>query len=99
MDIHMQFSKIGFGCYRVDHRVEDHYRALHKALTNGISLIDTSSNYADGRSEILVGNVLSDLITNNKLKREDVTLVTKGGYIQGQNYRFALMKKRERRTF
>ncbi len=95
----MQFSKIGFGCYRVDHRVEDHYRALHKALTNGISLIDTSSNYADGRSEILVGNVLSDLITNNKLKREDVTLVTKGGYIQGQNYRFALMKKEKGEPF
>ena len=95
----MQFSKIGFGCYRIDHRVEDHNKALYKALTNGISLIDTSSNYADGRSEILVGNVLSDLTTNNKLKREDITLVTKGGYIQGQNYRFALKKKENGEPF
>ena len=95
----MQFSNIGFGCYRVDHRVEDHYKAMHKALTSGVSLIDTSSNYSDGRSEILVGNVISDLIAENKLKREDITLVTKGGYIQGQNYKLAVKKKEQGNPF
>ena len=95
----MQFSNIGFGCYRVDHRVENHYKAMHKALTSGVSLIDTSSNYSDGRSEILVGNVISDLITENKLKRKDITLVTKGGYIQGQNYKLAFKKKEQGNPF
>jgi aryl-alcohol dehydrogenase-like predicted oxidoreductase len=95
----MQFSNIGFGCYRVDHRVEDHQKALYKALTNGISLIDTSSNYSDGGSEVLVGNVLSDLLRESKIRREDITIVTKGGYIQGQNYKDALKRKEKGNPF
>lgn len=95
----MSISKIGFGCYRVDDRVEEHYNSLRKAVLNGINVIDTSANYSDGRSEILVGNVISDLISENKIKREDITLVTKGGYIQGQNYKFALKKKQQGTPF
>ncbi len=85
-------AKIGFGCYRIDNRIEEHFSALHKAIHSGIRIIDTSANYCDGRSEILIGNVLNDLITSGKLKREDVTLITKGGYIQGTNYQFAMKK-------
>jgi aryl-alcohol dehydrogenase-like predicted oxidoreductase len=85
-------AKIGFGCYRIDNRIEEHFNALLKAIESGIRIIDTSANYCDGRSEILIGNVLNDLISNGKLKREDVTLITKGGYIQGNNYHFALKK-------
>lgn len=89
----MNISKIGFGCYRIQDGIEEHYKSLYKAITNGITLMDTSANYSDGRSEILVGNVISDLISENKIKREDITLITKGGYIQGQNYKFAYKKK------
>jgi aryl-alcohol dehydrogenase-like predicted oxidoreductase len=95
----MSISRIGFGCYRIDDRVEEHYNALRKAVTNGITLIDTSANYTDGRSEILVGNVISDLITEKKIRREDVTIVTKGGYMQGQNYKFALKRKKQGTPF
>lgn len=95
----MGISKIGFGCYRIDDRVEEHYNALRKAITGGITVIDTSANYADGRSEILVGNVVSDLISENIIKREDITIVTKGGYMQGQNYKFALKKKQQGAPF
>lgn len=95
----MEFSKIGFGCYRVDHRIEEHYRAMYKALTGGVNLIDTSSNYSDGNSEILVGNVLSDLLSEGKIKREDIITVTKAGYIQGQNYSFALKRKHQGKPF
>lgn len=95
----MSISKIGFGSYRIDDRVEEHYTSLRKAVTSGITVIDTSANYSDGRSEILVGNVISDLISENKIKREDVTLVTKGGYMQGQNYKFALKKKQQGTPF
>ncbi|MCY7361217.1 MAG: aldo/keto reductase, partial [Ignavibacteria bacterium] len=73
--------------------------ALYKALTNGINVIDTSSNYANGRSEELVGKIISDLITENKIKRENIFLITKGGYIQGQNYKFASDLKKEGKPF
>jgi len=78
-----QFSKIGFGCYRINTGIEQHYDSLRNALLTGVNLIDTSSNYSMGGSESLVGKVLNELISENKIKREDIILVTKGGYIQG----------------
>ena len=95
----MSLSNIGFGCYRIDDRVEEHYNALRKAITNGITLVDTSANYSDGRSELLVGNVITDLIAEKIIRREDVTIVTKGGYMQGQNYKFALKRKQQGNPF
>lgn len=95
----MNLSNIGFGCYRIDDRVEEHYNALRKAITSGITLIDTSANYSDGRSELLVGNVITDLISENKIRREDVMIVTKGGYMQGQNYNFAVKRKKQGNPF
>ena len=92
-------AKIGFGTYRVDFRVENHYKALRSALLGGIELIDTSSNYTDGSSEILVGNVINDLVNEGKTFREDLIIATKGGYIQGQNYLYALKKKNAGKPF
>jgi len=89
----MKLSSIGFGCYRVDYNFKDHYDALSRSLLSGVNVIDTSANYTDGRSETLVGNVLNDLISENKIIRDEIILVTKGGYIQGQNYRNALKLK------
>ncbi len=95
----MNFSNIGFGCYRVDDKIDEHYNALSKALTEGITLIDTSSNYSDGGSELLAGRVISDLIFEKKISRKDITIVTKAGYIQGQNYGMALKLKEEGKLF
>ena len=95
----MSISEIGFGCYRIDISIKEHYDALYKALTSGINVVDTSSNYSDGGSEELVGNVLRDLISENKLNRNELTLITKGGYIQGQNYKFAAKLKTEGKPF
>lgn len=95
----MNYSNIGFGCYRIDNKIEEHYQALYKALSKGIDLIDTSANYADGASELLVGRVIGDMISENKAKREEITIITKGGYIQGQNYRIALKLKEEGKPF
>jgi hypothetical protein len=78
-------SRIGFGGYRIDVGVEDHRRALEKALQDGCNLIDTSTNYADGRSEQLVGAVLKDLIAKHIVSREEVIVVSKIGYVQGNN--------------
>lgn len=90
----MKPAKFGFGTYRVNTKNEEHYKSLYRAIAGGISLIDTSSNYNGGWSEVLIGNVLSDLLNENKIKRDNITLVTKGGYIQGENYKEALSSKK-----
>ena len=95
----MKLPKLGFGCYRIDHRVQEHYQALRKAVLSGVTLIDTSTNYADGSSEILVGNLLTDLLEEDAVKREDITLVTKVGYIQGQNLKNAVKRKEKGKPF
>jgi aryl-alcohol dehydrogenase-like predicted oxidoreductase len=92
-------SQAGFGCYRVDVSVEAHDRALTKALLEGINLIDTSANYADGGSEALVGKVLTELIASGKLSREEIVVVTKGGYLQGVNYEISQQRNREGKPF
>jgi len=95
----MKLPILGFGCYRIDYRVEEHQKSLEKAILEGITLIDTSANYADGKSEILVGQVVTKLIEEDKIKRDDLTVVTKAGYIQGSNYKTALARKEEGKPF
>lgn len=70
-----ELRPIGFGAYRVDVRSGLHRAALHKALDAGCNLIDTASNYGDGHSEALIGEVLA--------QRRDVDpfVITKAGYI------------------
>ena len=95
----LKVSQVGFGCYRLDHKQQDHKQSLQEALTQGINLIDTSSNYIDGGSEILIGAVFRELIDIGKLGRENVVVISKVGYLQGQNYELAQQRKRERRPF
>jgi aryl-alcohol dehydrogenase-like predicted oxidoreductase len=92
-------SSAGFGCYRVDVSVLEHLQALEKALVSGINVIDTSANYADGGSEELVGKVLHELVVNDQLQREEVVVISKVGYLQGQNYKLSQERKKEGRPF
>lgn len=85
-------SPAGFGCYRVSAGVQAHADALQTALSRGINLIDTSANYGDGASEILVGQVLQHLIETGSLERDQIIVVSKVGYLQGQN--LALSRKK-----
>lgn len=77
---------LGFGCYRIADGNAVHEAALRSYLDHGGNLIDTSANYTDGLSERLVGRVIKDY------PRDRLIVVTKGGYIQGQN--MALAKSR-----
>lgn len=86
-------SRLGFGGYRVDDETLDHRQALEHALLNGVNLIDTSTNYTDGGSERLVGAVLRESVTRGTLRREEVVVVSKIGYVQGIN--LALARERE----
>lgn len=92
-------SQAGFGCYRVSTGVAHHQAALQSALGEGINLIDTSSNYADGSSESLVGEVLENLITSGNLSREKIVVVSKVGYLQGHNYDISQQRKQAGRPF
>jgi aryl-alcohol dehydrogenase-like predicted oxidoreductase len=76
----MQHSSLGFGTYRVTFKNPNHQKALLHAINSGISLIDTSSNYMGGEAEILIGNLISE----KSIDPDQVTIVTKGGYIQGE---------------
>ena len=74
---------LGFGCYRTMDGNAGHEAALRAYLARGGNLIDTSANYGDGASEVLVGKVLRGIPPGR------VIVVTKGGYIQGQNMALA----------
>ncbi len=91
----LNVSCVGFGTYRVSSKVEQHHEALELALKKNVNLIDTSSNYADGESEILVGNVINKLISTGEKNREDFVVVSKGGYIQGRNLQLVNKKKND----
>lgn len=72
-------GKVGIGTYRMSVKSQKHKDNLLYALNNDCKLIDTSANYTDGDSELLIGSILE--------KNPQLTpiIVTKGGYIQGQN--------------
>lgn len=92
-------SRIGFGCYRVDDRTPEHRRALEAALALGCNLIDTSTNYTDGGSETLVGDVLRRPGRGAGEGREGVVVVSKIGYVQGSNLTLALERERSGSPF
>lgn len=86
-------SPVGFGGYRIHPQVPEHREALRLALTSGCNLIDTSTNYGDGGSETLVGEVAHDLMSEGKIRREQIVVVTKAGYLQGENLKLAQQRK------
>ncbi|KAF8925003.1 hypothetical protein BGZ58_001229 [Dissophora ornata] len=74
-------SKLGFGAYRVNYSQPAHRAALVKAIQAGVNVIDTSSHFGHGASETFVGNTLQDLFKQDKIKREQVVVVSKAGFI------------------
>ena len=82
-------TRLGFGTYRVTAQESEHREALTKALRVSCNLIDTSTNYVDGDSERLVGSVLAELVAAGAIRREEIVVVSKIGYVQGQNLKQA----------
>jgi len=79
----LECHPLGFGCYRISDDNPVHADALGAYFERGGNLIDTSANYMDGESEVLVGRMLRNHA------RDKVIVVTKGGYIQGRNMALA----------
>ncbi|MFC7098459.1 aldo/keto reductase [Halobaculum marinum] len=73
-------SSVGAGTYLGDatDAVDDRYReALATALTNGVNLVDTASNYRCGRAERVVGEALRE----SGVDREAVVVASKAGFL------------------
>jgi aryl-alcohol dehydrogenase-like predicted oxidoreductase len=88
-------SRLGFGAYRTG-RTATHRRALVDALSVGVNLIDTSANYMGGESEEMIGETLSHLIQNLKiLRRDEIVVISKAGYMQGESLRLAQQRRDE----
>ncbi len=75
-------SNFAFGTYRISDYNPQHTEALKEAIRSGIRLIDTSSNYTDGGAERAIASVLRTLDDDI---RQSIEIVSKFGYIQGQN--------------
>lgn len=81
------FSKLGLGTFNKEPYKEENYvfhyiEGVKEAIKNGINLIDTASNYRYGQSEKEIGIALKELFEENAVKREELIICSKGGFIQ-----------------
>ena len=80
----LQLSNIGIGTYlgepdsQTDSIVKD---AVKKSILAGVNVIDTAINYRAQKSERSIGTALSELINENSIKRDEVFICTKNGYV------------------
>ena len=89
-------SRIGFGGYRIA-SLPEHESALEKALLTGCNVIDTSTNYTNGESERLIGGVLRKL--KSRTSRDQIVVISKIGYVQGENLEIAQRRERQGTAF
>jgi len=77
-------SSVALGTYLGDS--DDATDALYRdaaryAVGHGVNIIDTAINYRCQRSERVIGAVLQELIGEGTVRRDEVVLCTKAGYI------------------
>lgn len=78
------FSSIGIGTYlgEPDEASDQLYtQAIEAALRTGINVLDTAINYRHQRSERNVGAALRELIDREAIRRDEVIVCTKAGYL------------------
>lgn len=80
----LSISSIGLGTYlgETDAETDRAYEAaIRIALSGGINLIDTAVNYRFQRSERNIGKVLGEMVAAGEIRREEIFVATKGGYV------------------
>jgi aryl-alcohol dehydrogenase-like predicted oxidoreductase len=80
----LAISSIGAGTYlgETDEETDRAYEeAIRTALRGGINLLDTAVNYRFQRSERSIGKVIAEMVAAGELRREEVVVATKGGYV------------------
>jgi aryl-alcohol dehydrogenase-like predicted oxidoreductase len=77
-------SSIGLGTYlgEADSQTDTLYgEAIAEALRCGCNVIDSAINYRHQRSERVIGQAVAALMEGGVIKREEVAVATKGGYL------------------
>ncbi len=80
------FPSLGIGTYKAEPYKEDNYiinyaEAIKTALRSGIHFIDTAINYRYQMSEREIGEALGEMISSGEIRREEVIIASKGGFI------------------
>lgn len=79
-------GKIALGTHLGDFSKEDsekYVQAISYSLTNGINTIDGAINYRGMSSEKDIGFAIRKLLSENKIKREDIFVTSKAGLLFG----------------
>jgi aryl-alcohol dehydrogenase-like predicted oxidoreductase len=77
-------SALGIGSYLGDctDAEDERYReSVHEAINSGVNVIDTASNYRCQRSERAVGHAIVEAIAAGEVRRDELVVCTKGGYV------------------
>ena len=77
-------SVLGAGSYLGDctDAEDERYRtSIREAINTGVNVIDTASNYRCQRSERAVGHAVVEAIAAGEVRRDEVLVCTKGGYV------------------
>ena len=80
----LRAATLGLGTYlgREDDVTDSLYRkAIARALEAGINVLDTAVNYRHQRSERAIGAALAAAVDRDVLKRDEVVVASKGGYL------------------
>lgn len=79
-------SDVGIGTYRgdaddtTDRMVES---AIGQSIEAGWNVIDTAINYRQQKSERSVGRALASLLAYGMIRRDEIVVATKGGFLPG----------------
>lgn len=80
----LSVSSVALGTYlgESDDATDDRYaEAARLALSSGVNIVDTAINYRCQRSERVIGRVLQELIGGGVVRRDEIVLCTKAGYV------------------
>ncbi|HLG20903.1 MAG TPA: aldo/keto reductase [Bdellovibrionota bacterium] len=80
----IRISDLGIGTYLGSHDEETDQRyteAVAEALQKGINVVDTAINYRFQRSERSVGEAVRRSIENGAVRRDEIVIATKGGFL------------------
>lgn len=80
----LSLSTIGIGTYLGDPSPDKdagYTAAIGTAVAGGLNVVDTAINYRNQRSERVVGSVLSQLVEQDVVARNEVFVSTKGGFV------------------
>ena len=80
----LALSSVGIGTYLgnpddlTDRLVQD---AIKSSITSGINIIDTAINYRSQKAERSVGRAIAELVESGNVKRDEIFISTKNGYV------------------